>query len=83
MVHLLDHHGRVRVTVHQAKTQLSAVLRRVAAGEDVIILNRQRPVARIVALTPKTRRDLRGDLKGKIRIAPDFDETPSDFRAYS
>lgn len=72
----------MRVTIHQAKTQFSKLLRRVAAGEEVVILNRDRPIAKIVALTARTRRDLRGDLKGKIRIAPDFDVTPGDFQGY-
>jgi len=73
----------MRVTIHQAKTQFSKILRRVAAGEEVVILNRDKPIAKIVALTAKTRRDLRGDLKGKIRIAPDFDSIPEDLRGYS
>jgi len=73
----------VRVTIHQAKTQFSKLLRLVAAGEEVVILNRDRPVARVVSFTRKTRKDLRGDLKGKIRIARDFDATPEDFRDYT
>ena len=72
----------MRITIHQAKTQFSRVLRRVAAGEEVVILNRDRPIAKIVALTGRTRRDLRGDLKGKIHVAPDFDATPQDFQGY-
>ena len=72
----------MRITIHQAKTQFSKVLRRVAAGEEVVILNRDRPIAKIVALSGRTRRDLRGDLKGKIHVAPDFDATPQDFQGY-
>jgi prevent-host-death family protein len=72
----------MRITVHQAKTRLSEILRRVAAGEEVIILNRDRPIAKLVAFSRKTPKDLRGDLKDRIRIAPDFDATPPDFESY-
>ncbi|MBI2894583.1 MAG: type II toxin-antitoxin system Phd/YefM family antitoxin [Deltaproteobacteria bacterium] len=73
----------MNVTVHEAKTQLSRLLRRVAAGEEVIILHRDRPVAKLVAFTRKRPRDLRADLKGRVRIAKDFDETPADFEDYA
>ena len=73
----------MKITVHQAKTQFSKLLKRVAAGEEVIILHRDRPVARIVAFERKTFRDLKGDLKGKVRIAKDFDAIPKDFEDYT
>ena len=73
----------MKVTVHQAKTQLSRLLKRAAAGEEVIILHRDRPVAKIVPFTRRTLKDLRGDLAGRIRISKDFDSTPEDFREYS
>lgn len=73
----------MKVTVHQAKTQLSELLRRVAAGEEVIILHRDRPVARVIAFTHKTPASLRGDLKGRVRIAKDFDSIPVDFEDYT
>jgi antitoxin (DNA-binding transcriptional repressor) of toxin-antitoxin stability system len=34
------------VSMHEARTQLSRLLRRVAAGEDILIANRGVPVAR-------------------------------------
>jgi len=61
------------VNVHQAKTQLSRLLRAVATGEEIIIANRGVPVA---VLSPagkeKPKRKL-GDMAGKIWIADDFD----------
>jgi len=36
------------VSVHEAKTTLSALLQAVERGEDVVITNRNRPVARLV-----------------------------------
>ena len=40
-------------TIHQAKTHLSRLIREASNGEDVVILNGQKPVARLV---PYTRR---------------------------
>ena len=37
------------VNVHQAKTELSRLLARVEAGENVVIARRGEPVARLVA----------------------------------
>jgi prevent-host-death family protein len=44
------------VNVHEAKTQLSKLLRRVAAGEEIVISRAGKPVARLVAVEPRTRR---------------------------
>lgn len=66
------------VNVHEAKTQLSRLLARVEAGEEVVIARRGRPVARLVRHKPQGRR--RPDLlKGKI-VIPDsfFDPLPED-----
>ena len=59
------------VNVHQAKTQLSRLLARVEAGEDVVIARRGQPVARLVACKPSTKRqpDI---LKEKVAIPESF-----------
>ena len=63
----------VEVNVHEAKTHLSRLLRRVEAGEDVLISRAGRPLARLVPVeTPRTRRVPDRD-RGKGRIADDFD----------
>jgi prevent-host-death family protein len=40
------------VTLVEAKTRLSEILDRVAAGEEVVITRRGRPAARIAAVSP-------------------------------
>jgi len=61
------------VNIHQAKSQLSRLLRAVATGEEIIIANRGVPVARLSpAVMEKPKRKL-GDMAGKIWIADDFD----------
>ena len=61
----------VVVNVSQAKTQLSRLLARVEAGEEVTITRRGKPVARLIAGKP--RKERRPDrLKGKVVIPDDF-----------
>lgn len=45
-----------RVAARQLRNDTAGVLRRVRAGEDVVITVRGEPVAQIVALTPGQRR---------------------------
>ena len=67
--------------ISEAKAQLSALIEKVLAGEDVIIGKAGKPVARLIRY--EHRRPLRrpGALKGKIKIADDFDELPDDIAA--
>lgn len=67
-------------TIHEAKTQLSKILQMVAKGEEVMILNRDKPIAKIVPAEPKKRH--LGSLQGKIDISDDFDAPLKDFRRY-
>jgi prevent-host-death family protein len=68
----------VIVNVHEAKTQLSRLLERVAAGEEVIIGKAGRPVARLVPYSETPRRRTPGRWKGRVRVAADFDDTPAE-----
>jgi prevent-host-death family protein len=58
-------------TVHQAKTNLSKLLRKAARGEEVIIARGTKPVAKLVPLSPRKKKRLPGRLKGKIWYTPD------------
>ena len=59
------------VNVHEAKTQLSRLLARVEAGEDVVIARRGEPVARLVGCKPQSKRQA-DVLKGKVAIPESF-----------
>ncbi len=61
------------VTVHAAKTRLSQLLARVEAGEVIIIARGKIPVAKLVPVAPKAKRQF-GALRGKISIGPEFFE---------
>ena len=64
------------VNVHQAKTHLSRLLERVAAGEEVIIARAGKPVARLVSIERKEPRKP-GLAKGHVTEAF-FEPLPAD-----
>lgn len=69
------------VGVHEAKTHLSQLLRRVAEGEEIEIHSNGRPVARLVPVPPTPRREFGIDA-GQMQIADDFDDPlPDDILA--
>jgi prevent-host-death family protein len=70
------------VNVYEAKTHLSALLDRAAAGEEIVIARAGRPVARLVALDDRaSRRREPGGWRGRVTIGSDFDELPDDIAA--
>jgi prevent-host-death family protein len=61
------------VSVHVAKTHLSQLLARVEAGEIITIARGRTPVAKLVAVAPKPKREF-GAMRGQISIGPEFFE---------
>lgn len=61
------------VNVYDAKTHLSQLLDKAASGEDVVVCRNGKPVARITRLENSKRPIKFGVLKGKLRVADDFD----------
>ena len=64
------------INIHEAKTQLSKLLSRVALGEEFTIANRGVPVAKLIPYTaPETKGDrIPGRLAGQIKMSDDFNE---------
>lgn len=60
------------VNLHAAKTHLSRLVDEAAAGEDVVIAKAGKPMVRLVPVRSRARTGY-GDLKGRMRIARDFD----------
>lgn len=61
------------VNIHEAKTHLSRLLRRVANGEEIVIAKAGKPLARLVPISPAPGIDkILGVDKGRIWIADDF-----------
>lgn len=62
------------VNIHEAKTHLSRLVERAAAGEEVIIAKAGKPMARLAPLEkPVKKKREPGALKGKIWMAENFD----------
>lgn len=64
----------VMVNVHEAKTQLSRLLARVAGGEEVVIARAGKPVARLLPVQSRGASRAPGSLRGRIHLSEHFDE---------
>lgn len=62
------------VTIHQAKTNLSRLLRKASDGEEVIIARGSKPVARLVPVGEIKGQRRPGSLKGKLQVGREFFE---------
>jgi len=62
------------VNIHEAKTNLSRLLQRVEAGEEIIIARAGKPIGKLsrYAQAPLEKREP-GIMKGKVWYAPDWD----------
>jgi prevent-host-death family protein len=70
------------VNVYQAKTHLSQLLDRAAAGEEIVIARAGRPIARLMPLADSpSRRRMPGGWRGKVSMSADFDELPAEIEA--
>lgn len=70
------------VNVYDAKTHLSRLLDRAAAGEEIIITRHGRPVARLGPVGARAEPRKLGALKGRIKVSKDFDAPlPDDILA--
>lgn len=64
----------LQITVHKAKSTLSDLLKRVEAGEEVVIMRGNVPVARLEPFHPRTPPRVFGALKGHVTVTPAFFE---------
>ncbi len=59
------------VTIHQAKANLSRLIEKASEGEEAIITRGSKPVAQLMPVKIKGKRQP-GALKGKLRVGPEF-----------
>jgi prevent-host-death family protein len=59
--------------IHEAKTHLSRLIERLAAGEEIVIAKAGKPVAKLVPYVENKKPRRAGSLKDKIWLAPDWD----------
>jgi prevent-host-death family protein len=62
-----------KVNLYEAKTNLSELVERAAAGEEIIIAKAGKARARLVPVKKVTVKRRPGRARGRIRIAADFD----------
>ena len=66
------------VTIHAAKTNLSKLLARVEAGEEIVIARGRIPIARLTSFRRPLPARKFGALKGIVGVEPEFFEPMSD-----
>ena len=70
------------INLYEAKTSLSRLVERAAAGEEIIIAKAGKPKARLVPLPGRAEPRQPGGWEGKVWVAEDFDEPlPADILA--
>ena len=73
----------VQVNVHEAKSQLSRLLKQVEAGEEVVIARNGVPVARLVPTSRQAGKRQPGRWKGIVKLDDSFFEPlPDEFMAH-
>jgi len=68
-----------QLDIGQAKSNLAELLNLAIQGEEIVITQDNKPVAKI---SPIKRPLKRGSAKGKVWISDDFDEPLEDFQEY-
>ncbi len=71
-----------QLDITQAKADLSELLDLAIKGEEIVITQNDKPVAKISPIAPVLRPLKRGSAKGKVWMSDDFDEPLEDFKKY-
>jgi len=58
-------------TVHEAKTNLSRLIKEAESGKEVVITRGKKPVAKIIPVDAQVKKRIPDMLKGQIWSAPD------------
>lgn len=72
-----------KFNVAEAKARFSELVRKALLGEEVIIARDNRPLLKLVPLQAPKGSRTPGSARGRVWMAPDFDETPEDFKEYT
>jgi antitoxin (DNA-binding transcriptional repressor) of toxin-antitoxin stability system len=75
-------HSMETINIYEAKTRLSQLVDKAAAGEDVVVCRNGKPLVRITRLVAAERRITFGLMAGRLTIPADFDAPlPDDVQA--
>ncbi len=71
------------VNMHDAKSSLSRLVKRAAAGEEILIANHGKPIA-MLSRIPASRKKIPWNIfKGRMKMADDFDAPLEVFKDYT
>ena len=73
------------VTLEEAQVKLPELIHNLSPGEELVIIENNRPVARLVPTTARAETKARGlgTMRGTVLyMAPDFDTPLDDFKEY-
>ncbi|MHC5543708.1 type II toxin-antitoxin system Phd/YefM family antitoxin [Singulisphaera rosea] len=65
-------------SIHEAKSRLSELIELALNGEDALIAKAGQPVMRLTPIQTDVSPRQGGRWKGRVKIADDFDEWPTD-----
>jgi antitoxin (DNA-binding transcriptional repressor) of toxin-antitoxin stability system len=67
-------------SIGEAKTQLSKLVHMAEEGEEIVLRRGRKPVARVVPIPAEEKQPRRkpGRMRGRVKVAGDFDEWPQD-----
>lgn len=72
------------LSIQQAQAELADLIHRLKPGDEVVITDNNEPVAKLARTTPQKRWPCKaGSAKGKIWMAPDFNEPLEEFAEYT
>ncbi|KAF0116062.1 MAG: prevent-host-death family protein [Rhodobacteraceae bacterium] len=71
----------MQIAIADAKARFADLVRRAESGENIVLTRHGKPVAQLTGAPRAQRLPLFGALKGRIRIADDFDQLPEGFAA--
>ena len=71
------------VTIQEAQAQLPDLIHRLNDGDELVITENNQPVAKLARTESNQQWPCKaGSARGKIHMAPDFDEPLEDFKEY-
>lgn len=72
-----------QVTIHEAKTHLSELIRKALAGDDIIIAKKDKPLVKLTVLPGvRPQRTIGGGKGLLLKMDSDFNDPLDDFNDY-
>jgi prevent-host-death family protein len=71
-----------QITVSEASQNLPELIAAALSGEEIVIMQENQPVVKLIPVAPVKRRPQFGSAKGLVTISDDFDEPLEEFKEY-